>query len=111
MLLKPPRSDIAERLIDLEAQLRQLNLWAADPPSPDALASEQPFAMDTLALEEWLQFIFLPTLYHLLDTGAALPERCAIAPMAEETLGKRQLPTAALIATLEHLDQLITESD
>ena len=111
MLLKPPRSDIAERLIDLEAQLRQLNLWAADPPSPDALASEQPFAMDTLALEEWLQFIFLPTLYQLLDTGAALPERCAIAPMAEETLGKRQLPTAALIATLEHLDQLITESD
>ena len=111
MLLKPPRSDIAERLIDLEAQLRQLNLWAADPPSPDALASEQPFAMDKLALEEWLQFIFLPTLYQLLDTGAALPERCAIAPMAEETLGKRQLPTAALIATLEHLDQLITESD
>lgn len=111
MLLKPPRSDIAERLIDLEAQLRQLNLWAADPPSPDALASEQPFAMDTLTLEQWLQFIFLPTLYHLLDTGAALPERCAIAPMAEETLGKRQLPTAALIATLEHLDQLITESD
>jgi uncharacterized protein YqcC (DUF446 family) len=110
MLLEPPRSDIAERLIDLEAQLRQLNLWGADPPSPDALASEQPFAMDTLALEEWLQFIFLPTLYRLLDTGAALPERCAIAPMAEETLGKRGLPVASLIATLQDLDRLITGS-
>lgn len=110
MPLEPPRSDIAERLIDLEAQLRQLNLWAADPPSPDALASEQPFAMDTLALEEWLQFIFLPTLYQLLDTGAALPERCAIAPMAEETLGKRGLPVASLIATLQDLDRLITGS-
>jgi len=58
MLLEPPRSDIAERLIDLEAELRQLNLWAADPPTPEALASEQPFAVDTLALEQWLQFIF-----------------------------------------------------
>jgi len=42
MLLEPPRSDIAERLIDLEAELRQLNLWAADTPTPEALASEQP---------------------------------------------------------------------
>ena len=111
MLLEPLRSDIAERLIDLEAELRQLNLWAADPPTPEALASEQPFAVDTLALEQWLQFIFLPTLYQLLDSGAALPARCAIAPMAEETWGKRQLPIARLITTLQELDRLITETD
>ena len=111
MLLEPPRSEIAERLIDLEAGLRQLNLWAAGLPPPQALQSEQPFAMDTLELEEWLQFIFLPTLYHLLDTGAALPARCAIAPMAEETLGKRGLPVASLIATLQDLDRLITGSE
>lgn len=111
MLLEPPRSEIAERLIDLEAGLRQLNLWAVNPPPSSALESRQPFAMDTLELEQWLQFIFLPTLYQLLDTGAALPERCAIAPMAEETLGKRQLPIAFLVAILRDLDRLITEND
>jgi len=47
----------------------------------------------------------------LLDTGAALPARCAIAPMAEETLGKRGLPVASLIATLQDLDRLITGSE
>jgi uncharacterized protein YqcC (DUF446 family) len=40
-----------------------------------------------------------------------LPERCAIAPMAEETVGKRGLPTETLISTLRDLDQLITDID
>lgn len=111
MKLEGPRSTIAAHLIDLEASLRQLDLWSDVPPSPDALGSEQPFAMDSLEFEEWLQFIFLPTIYDVLESGRALPERCAIAPMAEETVGKKALPTETLISTLRELDQLITDID
>ncbi len=111
MELEGPRSAIAAQLIDLEAALRQLDLWSETPPSQEALSSEQPFAMDSLEFEEWLQFIFLPTLYEVLGSGGTLPECCAIAPMAEETVGKKKLPTEALIATLRELDRLITESD
>jgi len=111
MELEGPRSVIAAQLIDLEAALRQLDLWSATPPSQEALSSEQPFALDALEFEEWLQFIFLPTLYEVLESGGSLPERCAIAPMAEETVGKSALPTEALISTLRELDRLITESD
>ena len=111
MELEGPRSAIAAQLIDLEAALRQLNLWSDESPSQEALSSEQPFAMDSLEFEEWLQFIFLPTLYEVLASGGALPERCAIAPMAKETIGKRGLPTETLISTLRDLDQLITDID
>ena len=111
MELEGPRSAIAAQLIDLEAALRQLNLWSDESPSQEALSSEQPFAMDSLEFEEWLQFIFLPTLYEVLASGGVLPERCAIAPMAEETIGKRGLPTETLISTLRDLDQLITDID
>ena len=58
--MEGPRSAIAAQLIDLEAALRQLDLWSDAPPSQEALRSEQPFAMDALEFEEWLQFIFLP---------------------------------------------------
>ena len=109
--LEGPRSAIAAQLIDLEAALRQLDLWSDESPSQEALSSEQPFAMDSLEFEEWLQFIFLPTLYEVLASGGALPERCAIAPMAEETVGKKGLPTESLISTLRELDQLITDID
>ena len=74
MELEGPRTAIAAQLIDLEAALRQLNLWSDEPPSQEALSSEQPFAMDSLEFEEWLQFIFLPTIYEVLDSGSALPE-------------------------------------
>ena len=111
MTLQGERSDIAAPLIDLEAALRQLDLWSDRPPAADAMQSEQPFAMDTMDFEQWLQFIFMPTLYQLLETGAALPERCAITPMAEETIGKRPLPAESLMSALRKLDELITVSD
>ena len=55
MELEGPRTAIAAQLIDLEAALRQLNLWSDESPSQEALSSEQPFAMDSLEFEEWLQ--------------------------------------------------------
>jgi uncharacterized protein YqcC (DUF446 family) len=110
VVMDAARIQIAERLIDLEAGLRQLGLWSEEIPAPEALASEQPFAMDTLSLQQWLQFIFLPTLYQLIESGGTLPSACAIAPMAEETLGKLGLPTQELLATLRDLDRLISET-
>ena len=60
-------TEVAEILIDIEAQLRQIGQWDRLPPSREALASSQPFCVDTLTLPQWLQFIFLPTLYQILE--------------------------------------------
>jgi uncharacterized protein YqcC (DUF446 family) len=104
------RNEIAAQLIELEAGLRQLGLWSGDVRSPESLVSDQPFAVDVLEMEQWLQYVFLPTLYNLLKQDAPMPEQCAVAPMAEETLGKKPIPCKALIATLRDLDRLITET-
>ena len=90
MELEGPRSAIAAQLIDLEAALRQLDLWSDESPSQEALSSEQPFAMDSLEFEEWLQFIFLPTLYEVLASGGALPERCAASSRSSGTSKTRR---------------------
>jgi uncharacterized protein YqcC (DUF446 family) len=92
------RNEIAAQLIELEAGLRQLGLWSGDVRSPESLASDQPFAVDVLEMEQWLQYVFLPTLYNLLKQDAPMPEQCAVAPCK------------ALIATLRDLDRLITET-
>ncbi len=104
------RTDIAEVLIDIESELRQLGLWDRIPPSSAALASDQPFCVDTLTLPQWLQFIFLPTLYQLLETDQALPARCGIAPMAEEFFKGGTLSTAGLEAALLRIDNLLSIS-
>ena len=105
------RTDVAEVLIDIEAELRQLGLWDRVPPSEAALASEQPFCVDTLSLPQWLQFIFLPTIYQLLETDQTLPSRCGIAPMAEEYFRGAGLPSAALEDALRRIDTLLSGDD
>ena len=101
-------TDIAELLIDIEAELRQLGLWDRQPPSPEALASDQPFSIDTLTLPQWLQFIFLPTIYRMLEEGQALPGRCGIAPMAEEYFRGLGLASGALEQALLQVDELLS---
>ena len=101
-------TDIAALLIDIQAQLRTLGLWDKVPPPPAALASDQPFSIDTLTLPQWLQFIFLPTIYGLLERGEPLPGRCGITPMAQEYFRGTGLASAALEAALLQLDQLLS---
>ena len=67
------RNEIAAQLIELEAGLRQLGLWSGDVRSPESLVSDQPFAVDVLEMEQWLQYVFLPTLYNLLKQDAPMP--------------------------------------
>ena len=100
--------EIAALLIDIEAHLRQLDLWQENPPAAEALASAQPFCIDTLNFDQWLQFIFLPTMYGLLELGQNLPTECAIAPMAEEYFRGMAVPSAPLERSLRAMDQLLS---
>ena len=99
---------VAAILIDIEAHLRQLDLWQAEPPSAEALASTQPFCIDTLDFSQWLQFVFLPTMYHLIDAEQTLPTECAIAPMAEEYFRGLGLPSMELERALLAVDRLLS---
>jgi len=99
---------VAGLLIDIEAQLRQLGQWDPVPPPPEALASAQPFCVDTLTLPQWLQFVFLPTMYTLLEEDRSLPEQCGIAPMAEEYFHGTGFNGEALVAVLASMDELLT---
>ena len=101
-------TEVAEVLIDIEAQLRQLGQWQKVEPSEEALASEQPFCVDTLTLPQWLQFVFLPTLYRMLEEEEQLPARCGIAPMAEEYFRGTGLACAELVSALLKVDELLS---
>ena len=96
---------LRELLHRLEAALRQADLWQDMPPSPQALASSMPFMVDTLLIEEWLQWVLLPRLHALLDAGAPLPSACSVHPLAEHEWAQRH-PGPASHAVLLQLQQL-----
>ncbi|WP_372864362.1 YqcC family protein [Spongiibacter sp.] len=103
--------DIAATLIDIEAELRGIGHWDRQSPPPEALRSEQPFAVDTLAFNQWLQFIFIPRMRFLLEQQQALPGACSIAPMAEEFYRGQNLPVAELLDALRRIDALLDGRD
>lgn len=101
---------IAEILMDIEKELRELHLWEFDLPSEAALTSQQPFAIDTLTFPQWLQFIFLPRMYYLIEQRHQLPGNCGIAPMAEEYFSVLSLHSSPLIEYLQRIDDLLTQT-
>lgn len=101
---------IAETLIDIEKELRELHLWESEMVSEAALASTQPFAVDTMSFPQWLQFIFLPRMYFMLDQKMPLPRNCGIVPMAEQYFSGLNLHSSLLIERLQKIDVLLTNS-
>ncbi|WP_233208737.1 YqcC family protein [Zhongshania marina] len=99
--------EVAAVLMDIEAELRRMGCWQAEPPAPEALRSEQPFAIDTLNFAQWLQFIFIPRMQFLLDQQQDLPRASGIAPMAEEYFSGLQLPVEGLLTALQTMDALL----
>ncbi len=93
-------------LIDLECELRRAQLWATEAPSSTALASIEPFCVDTMSFNEWLQFVFLPRMHTLLTNQQPLPEQCNITAIAE-TVWTGTPAAKPVITILRLLDESI----
>ena len=90
------------QLLDaLETALRHNGLWGNERPSSQALASQQPFACDTLALEQWLQFIFIPRMQTLLSQSPVSVPVMAIKPVAEITWGAQHVNVQTILGQLD----------
>ena len=98
---------VADQLLLLEYELRRQQMWSEQPPGPAAMASQSPFCVDSMALEAWLQWIFVPRLTSLIETGSPLPERCAISPVAEIEYQPQGARLDGLMVILREIDRLL----
>lgn len=90
--------------------MRRLDLWEDETPSPEALASHQPFCFDTLSFSQWLQWVFLPRMKRILERGGPLPAESGIFPLAEECLRGLEPDATYLLTLIDRFDDLIAEN-
>lgn len=102
------RADIRLTLTLLERELRRLDAWEHFAPAPERLASDVPFAHDTLEFTQWVQWIFIPRFRAVLEGNHPLPTACAISPVAEDALEKIAGDTGALLDAFRALDRMIS---
>jgi uncharacterized protein YqcC (DUF446 family) len=101
-------SRVADSLIRIEIELRQLGVWESEPPPVEALQSTQPFGIDRLTFIQWLQFVFIGRIKVLIEEGHPLPQVSGMAPMAEESLLTRKDSGKRLINELADMDRLLS---
>lgn len=99
---------IADVLLEVEALLRASGKWEAFRPPEGALLSPEPFCIDTLGFEQWLQWIFLPRMQQILEYKKPLPAKSGIFAYAQEQLCKEEAPAGRLLLLIKRFDDLIT---
>ena len=102
-------------LNQLEEELGRNSLWSASAPTTLESESTTPFSADTMPLENWLQWLFLPRMHKLLERQESLPMQCHITPYAETAWAKtqplyRNISSKELLRLLSQIDQYISDS-
>ncbi|ROL76819.1 YqcC family protein [Pseudomonas vranovensis] len=108
--MDPRILDIADHLLLIEHELRAQGWWSDVSPTPQALASSVPFAVDSMSFDLWLQWIFLPKMKEILEKGLPLPNASGILVMAETVYVDRPEQSRKLRRLLAEFDQLISPS-
>ncbi len=104
------RRQLLATLIDeLTCALQTQKLWQSQRPSEQALASVEPFAIDSLNFTQWLQFIFIEKISDLLQLNLALPSDMAITPMASEYFKMQGCDSAEIITIITRIDLIFNE--
>ena len=103
---------IAEQLLLIERELRVQGWWDEVSPSAQALSSVEPFSVDTLDFEQWLQWVFLPRMKLILEQDLPLPNASGIQEMAEMVFAARDVQgrDSQVQVLLKEFDQLISAS-
>ncbi|KLU15811.1 MULTISPECIES: YqcC family protein [Xenorhabdus] len=94
---------ILHKLQLIEATMKMVGVWQNYPPKPEAFDSTEPFSIDTMSAEEWLQWVLIPRMRALIEQDASLPTAFSIAPYFEEAFKE---DAARFLPLLEHLRAL-----
>ncbi len=100
---------LADLLLELEAEMRCIGLWEAEPPAPQALQSLVPFCHDTMRFEQWLQWVLLPKMKQVVESSEECPSSSEIAPLAEYRFEQLAQPTTVLLTLIERFDSHINQ--
>lgn len=95
---------------EIEAELKRLNRWSFEPLAPEKLVNMGAFGSNTMAFEQWLQFILLPRIQTIVQEKGEFPENSMVASYAiREFDGDPE--TGPLHNLLYELDKLINDKD
>ena len=108
MVMDARTSEVAGFLLLIEHELRTQGLWSDKVPTEHDLSSLEPFSVDRLDFEQWVQWIFLPKMKTIVERGQPLPSVSGIWHMAEHVFAQRRGNWKPLLKHFQDFDHLIS---
>ena len=104
----PDRAAVKQRIKEIGAEMKRIGFWQAKPLPQEAYDFHQAFAMDTMPFTSWLQFIFIPRVNQIIDSGGQFPKVSQVGAQAvREFDGVTE--ASELTQMLAEFDRLIEE--
>ncbi len=95
---------------EIESELRRLNRWSAEPLPSEKFKDMGAFGSNTMAFEQWLQFVLIPRIHAILEEKGEFPNNSMLAPYAIRVFDGD--PEAGKLHDLLYeLDKLINEKN
>jgi uncharacterized protein YqcC (DUF446 family) len=71
--METTREKAQTKIAEIEDEMKRIGYWQNDPLRPEQYQFRMAFAMDTMAFTQWLQFIFIPRVKSMIETGEKFP--------------------------------------
>jgi uncharacterized protein YqcC (DUF446 family) len=105
-----PYAEAATLTDALEAELRRLDRWSAQPLPASAFENMGAFGENTMAFEQWLQFVLVPRLRAIVRDREPFPDGSSLAAYGVRVFGA-DAQAETLHALLYALDQLVERAN
>ncbi|MEQ2026367.1 YqcC family protein [Xenorhabdus szentirmaii] len=100
---------ILHKLQLIEATMQTMGIWQTYPPKSESFESTEPFSIDTMSANEWLQWVLIPRMRALIEQKACLPAAFSISPYFEEVYKEEADVYLPLLELLRELDNVFMQ--
>ncbi len=76
--MKPDYQQVAQKLDEIEAELKRIGRWDATPLPEEKFVNMGAFGMKTMSPEQWLQFVLIPRVRHIIAENDIFPSTSSI---------------------------------
>ena len=80
--MPPSYKSVQAKVDEIETEMKRIGMWQKEPPPPENLDFKKAFGMDKFALEQWLQFVFLPRVRDIIATKGTFPTQSQVSAQA-----------------------------
>jgi uncharacterized protein YqcC (DUF446 family) len=104
----PSYENVASKVAEIEQELKRMGAWQDKPLPAAAYRFQRPFGMDTMAFEQWLQFVLIPRVHAIIESKGEFPPHSNLAVHAAREFDGRT-DTDRLFYLLHEFDRLFSK--